>query len=61
MGIVILLGLAWLGAVGYWQYWASVAKRDERWNRWRYCIRKRNAILGWSLVMAVVALGVYLS
>lgn len=61
MGIGILLILGYLSTLGYWQYWAWVAKRDERWNRWHYCIRKRNEILRWSFVMAAVAIGVYFS
>ncbi len=61
MGILILLGLAWLGSVGYWQYWARTAKRDERWNRWQYCRGKRNAILGWTAALAAVAVAIYFS
>lgn len=61
MGILILLGIAWLGALGYWQYWASVAKRDERWNRWHYCIAQRNTVLFWSAVGAAVVAALYFS
>lgn len=61
MGILILLGLAWLGSVGYWQYWALVAKRDERWNRRHYCLGKRNSILGWTAAIAAVAVAIYFS
>lgn len=61
MGILILLGVAHLGWIGYWQYWANVARRDERWNRWRYCIRERNSILKWSAVFVAIVVAFYFS
>ena len=61
MGIVILLVLAYLYWIGYWQYWAWVAKRDQRWPRWHYCRARRNEILLWSGGISAIAVAIFFS
>lgn len=57
MGLLILMGLGYLYAVGYWHYWGAVAKRDHRWCRRYFCLKRRNQLLiaGVLFVALVVA------
>lgn len=61
MGIVILMILAYLGWLGYWQNELRHARRAHRWNRYQYCRDARNRILLWSGGIAAVAAAFYFS
>lgn len=60
MGLWIFTGLLYLFFVGYWHYWATVAKREHRWNRMGYCLERRDRLLVAGAV-AGIATGVVLS
>lgn len=61
MGILVLLALCYVYWIGYWQYWARVARRDARWIRYGYCVRQRNRLLLVAGGAAALAGAIYFS
>lgn len=58
MGLLILMGLIYLYAIGYWHYWGVIAKRDRRWSRRYFCLKRRNQLLVAGGLFAALAIAI---